>query len=1062
MAGKELRRDIVVGGRADSSLFQLGNTIENLGNRVNQISRQLIDFGKESVDTFVNYEDAMLEAQAALSTHYTSTTDLDKAMQALGKSSMQWASETRFTTQDVGNAIATAAHAGWDLEKIMEGMPGAMRISLAGGMDLAEGLEYIVDITNAAGLEFEDLSTFIDEWAYAANSSSTTIPQMGDAMQKMGASMGFFKGEMDDIVTMLAVLADNGTKGSEAGTLLRNNIIRMIAPTKKAAEAMEELNLTSEELDDIYSENEGMEEAARMLEEAGFSAYDSTGKLKPFLQIYEELAAVTDSMTEEDRNTVLSAIFPTRTMSGALALLEAARNGWDGLNEAVNNRSAGYSGNVMEIMESGLGGTLRHLNSVLDTLKTNIGGTLKDDVTWVAEGLTGMIDSINGMNPEHMGALVGGLEVLAGAGPALLVFGGALKFIATQNPVTVTAELLIAAVALNKAYEEYNEVLQSEQYGDLSIDSSALTEYLTGIRNEFDQTRENVELYNNALETAVEDYTNAGTALGGSLITMLATGATLSEADVKNLNSLGTQMQTAIIDGINASYSGAEEILGMYAGADPEALIDGDGGIWSNIMHTLNYGYDNAIAQAQTNSENLRKAMTEAFADGQLTGEEVSNIQSIMQQMNSLLAAQTEAHTQVEMEKLQRQAQTISRDSLQEYNEQMFSTMNEMVAAQEEEYWKVREGILTGGKQKIASNFYDENNNKYTQHDLDMELAAWDKLWQENVNRNIRLPFLSQMLEFNMSSFGSSGLGGIYNDLYDLAGQYLSGDISFDAAHKQIKNEYGANKYAGETLLPWSDQRSTQMATDLNHLISALGGYDAVAKLADDYAAMGDSYMTDQFQRLYMMGRILNNNHTMDQVNGQAGYVQYLDKYAGQTETEGMLEHWQNMVVDVEGNTDPLTESIGAVDGTDISVHVGGDTSSLESAINAYNGRSITVNVHGKSFSQAAMYAEGGRADEASIFGEAGPEWAIPERHDSRTAELLIKSAAASGFTWGELLSRSGGLNAGSGGNRTLVYSPTIYANDATGVESKLRSDKKNLEKWYRDREMIDRVEAYA
>lgn len=120
----------------------------------------------------------------------------------------------------------------------MSGIPAAMNISMAGGMELSQGLEYLVDITNAAGLSFEELGTLVDMWAVAANSSSTTIPEMGQAMQRMGATMQFFKGDMGALTTMLAVLADNGTKGSDAGTLLRNSIIRLIAPTKKAAEAM--------------------------------------------------------------------------------------------------------------------------------------------------------------------------------------------------------------------------------------------------------------------------------------------------------------------------------------------------------------------------------------------------------------------------------------------------------------------------------------------------------------------------------------------------------------------------------------------------------------------------------------------------------------------------------------------------------------------------------------------------------------------------------------------------------------------------------------------------------
>jgi hypothetical protein len=93
-------------------------------------------------------------------------------------------------------------------------------------------------------------------------------------------------------------------------------------------------------------------------------------------------------------------------------------------------------------------------------------------------------------------------------------------------------------------------------------------------------------------------------------------------------------------------------------------------------------------------------------------------------------------------------------------------------------------------------------------------------------------------------------------------------------------------------------------------------------------------------------------------------------------------------------------------------------------------------------------FAEGGRATTESIFGEAGPEWAIPEAHTTRTAQLLDSARAASGFSWGEILARAGGLNGDPDAGAyigKIVYAPVIYAKDATGVEEKLIEDKRRF-----------------
>ena len=118
-------------------------------------------------------------------------------------------------------------------------------------------------------------------------------------------------------------------------------------------------------------------------------------------------------------------------------------------------------------------------------------------------------------------------------------------------------------------------------------------------------------------------------------------------------------------------------------------------------------------------------------------------------------------------------------------------------------------------------------------------------------------------------------------------------------------------------------------------------------------------------------------------------------------------------------------------------------------------------------FVMGQTYAEGGRAITASIFGEAGPEWAIPEEHSERTAALLDAAREASGFTWGELLSRFGGLNANPGNQNVVVhYSPTINAQNAEGVASALAADKARLLKMIKnmlaEQRTRDEVEVYA
>ena len=193
----------------------------------------------------------------------------------------------------------------------------------------------------------------------------------------------------------------------------------------------------------------------------------------------------------------------------------------------------------------------------------------------------------------------------------------------------------------------------------------------------------------------------------------------------------------------------------------------------------------------------------------------------------------------------------------------------------------------------------------------------------------------------------------------------------------------------------------------------------------------------------------------------------------------------------VEGDTTELESDIDEQDRRDLTANVDGDVSGLIAAIESVNGMSVTVRVKGSGLSSltgdsssksgssssssgkkssgllSKFFAEGGRATEASIFAEAGPEWAIPEEHSARTASLLDQARQASGFTWGDLINRNGGLN-GTPNNKTvnLTYAPTINAGNADGVERALVSDKNRLMAMLRsmmdEMNMRDDAEVYA
>ena len=299
MAQHESKSTIVVGGRADSTFAGLRNQIQTFGEQIEGISRKLIDLGKESVNTYRTYENGILETRSVFDDVYGES-KLNKIMDDLESRATKWAANSIFHTDDVANAMADAAHAGWTYEQMINGLPSSMLAAQAGGLDLSTTVDTLAKMLASTSTDFRDSERFIDEWAKSSDLVATDMGEMGEAFLRLGAAAQFADSN-EELFTMLAVLAQVGTTGSNAGTAVRNMMIRLIAPTEKASDAMEALGVSEDELSGVM---EGLDEqsaaAYERLRQFGFSPYDSQGNLKGFIEIFTDLNTALSQLPNEE------------------------------------------------------------------------------------------------------------------------------------------------------------------------------------------------------------------------------------------------------------------------------------------------------------------------------------------------------------------------------------------------------------------------------------------------------------------------------------------------------------------------------------------------------------------------------------------------------------------------------------------------------------------------------------------------------------------------------------------------------------------------------------------
>lgn len=1236
MASQTLETVIAINARVGNGFSKVGATLTELGSMVNGVSQQLINFGKDSVNVYREYEKSMADAQVALSTTYgRGTQQLNTVMSQLDVAATEWAATTIFHTNDVANAISEAAHAGWDFDQIMSGIPAAMQLAQAGGLDLSEAVNYIVKSTNAAGIGFEDMGHFIDLWAFAANSSASTIGEFGDAMLRMGSTMRF-AGNTEELMTLIAVTANAGSVGSEAGTMIRNSMMRLIAPTDKAGKAMAQLGATSTETAAILGD-EALAAANAELAAHGFSAFyqdgPQKGQMKNVLDIYRELYValgdIAGGYENIDRNGdalgVLSAIFPTRTITEALTLLRGAAEGYDGLYEAMRGGDAeGYGQYAAETMMDTLDGKIETFESKVERLKQLVGEELSGQVEQATGFIGGMVDSLAAMDSDNLGALVTSLEVIAAAGPGLMLAGGAFRMIGyLLTPAGGIGMGLIALTAAAAAIKQLEEADFAKNFGNLELDTQGIQSYVKSLGDDFKAAYTEVDGFKTALDNAVTSYQTASTTFSATMFQDMLTNTKLTEADKQQLQQLGIDMYTAVQEAITNSTAASMSYWQTLFGGDGTAEYDP---AYAQIIELTNQAYEDALAEASSISEGLRAAMTSAFADGQISNDEYQNILSYMRSYNDAIArAAAEAQSEedyIKMGKWLKQAQGASLEDIQTLATTATSERDQILADQEDrfqtEYFRAQYRGADAETLARAEALHQQEQMRVNAAYDDFLFTLWDSQIQQ------------------------SGQGENYAALAGYAQQYMTGELTADTIMSMIKDSMGGSIYAGdagwEPSLKGTDR--AQLGRMMGYMIGSMGGDSGVQERIAYYEGIGDQAMAGRLRQMYAMEQLVNGfgqsmalekpawdilNLSSDYVNtnqdeymvnginrkstdalllggtdysteiarrtiaalgdGKGSMSAYFDA-VGQSVQEGTVRAissadlsrgagreldnmltqlsaaydlervladstsylaqegnayrydfamWdllygeasshaedykitvpvepdfqegempdmepiavpiqpkvegedamtslqdQGVTVDVGADATELTATIDGADGqtlmeyvsgdaTDLSMtitdqdgrvlteNVTGNAASLAAIISSYNGRTITVNITGRK-----LFAEGGRATSASIFGEAGPEWAIPEEHSERTAALLNAAREASGFTWPDILARFGGLNANpSNEPTTIIYSPTIHAADATGVDQALQEDKKRLDKWYEEKKMRDQVEVYS
>ncbi|UIJ66788.1 phage tail tape measure protein [Bacillus cereus] len=434
-------------------LLNFGNRMESLGNHLQNAGMQIgMVFGgmtyaigrglKSAVEESMNFEQQMANIKAVSGA-------TGQEMSKLSELAVKYGEDTKYSSVEAGKGIEELIKAGVSLTDIINGgLEGALNLAAAGELELGEAAEIASTALNAFkkdGLSVTDAANLL---AGAANASATDVHELkyglsASAAVAAGAGMTF-----KDTATALAVFAQNGLKGSDAGTSLKTMLMRLNPSTKEAYNKMADLGLitynaqagfdflvkngvtpASRSVGDIevalekyVMQTEGVtkwnDKCDTTFRELATSSaflsskfYDQQGKIQSLENISGILKESMKDLTDQQRSMALETLFGSDAVRGATILFN---EGSQGVNKMYTEMSKVTALETANTKMNTLKGRIEQLSGAFDTMKKTIGDALAPVVSVFVAGLQKLVDGFNSLpGPVQKAVAITGGIVLA-------------------------------------------------------------------------------------------------------------------------------------------------------------------------------------------------------------------------------------------------------------------------------------------------------------------------------------------------------------------------------------------------------------------------------------------------------------------------------------------------------------------------------------------------------------------------------------------------------------------------------------------------------------------------
>lgn len=389
--------------RAGSTARTVASGMENNGRKSALIASGMTAaglavaaFGVAAVKMAADFDQQMSTVQA-------NTGATSAQMDQLRAAAIEAGASTVYSASDSADAINDLGKAGMSVTDILTGgLSGALNLAASDGMAVGDAAEYMANALSMFHLKGSQASQVADTLAAGAGKAVGNVSDFGEALNNCGAQANSFGMNIQETTGVLALFAQNGTIGAEAGTQLNSMLMKLAAPSAEASNTMKEL---------------------------GISAYDAQGHFVGMANFAGQLQKAEKNLTDEQRNQANATIFGSYAIKAANYLYEAGESGVNKWTKAVSE--SGYAAEQAAAKNNNLKGDLENLSGSMESLMISVGEGAQGPLRKMVQGLDTLVDAFAGL-PSGAQQTIVVMASLAG------VFGAVHKAAGNLNGSTST------------------------------------------------------------------------------------------------------------------------------------------------------------------------------------------------------------------------------------------------------------------------------------------------------------------------------------------------------------------------------------------------------------------------------------------------------------------------------------------------------------------------------------------------------------------------------------------------------------------------------------------------